>query len=132
MNVSLQKVDAARVNIADRPDPTGRVDASEKKHTFKNIKLASVINIFESGSEENIFKSGVARSRTANYRPRAESLCRSSAKVSHVRVWTASGRLTDWPDDRAARFIPIPFSNLHSRSVFRKTLFFFCCDYTVY
>lgn len=34
MNVSLQKVDAARVNIADRPDPTGRVDASEKK-TFQ-------------------------------------------------------------------------------------------------
>lgn len=27
VNVSLQKVDAARVNIADRPDPTGRLRA---------------------------------------------------------------------------------------------------------
>lgn len=32
VNVSLQKVDAAGVNIADWPDPTGRVDASEKKN----------------------------------------------------------------------------------------------------
>lgn len=39
VNVSLQKVDVASVNIADRPDPTGRVDASEKKNYFKlNLK----------------------------------------------------------------------------------------------
>lgn len=35
VNVSLQKVDAASVNIADRPDRTGRVDAPLKKNYFK-------------------------------------------------------------------------------------------------
>lgn len=37
MNVSLRKVDAARVNFADRPDPTGRVDAPGKKRTSKKL-----------------------------------------------------------------------------------------------
>lgn len=39
VNVSLQKVDAARVNIADRPDPTGRVDVPKKINYYQIFKL---------------------------------------------------------------------------------------------
>lgn len=38
VNVSLQKVDATRVNIADRPDPTARVDAPKIKTILLAIK----------------------------------------------------------------------------------------------